>query len=285
MDKESELAAVRRAYAKLIMAEVCVADARVEEAFATVRREDYLGPGPWPVLRRAGYVNTPDADPVYLYGDVLIGIIPKRRLNSGMPSFHALLISSAAVKNGEHVVHVGAGVGYYSAILQHLAGDTGEVTAIEFDPELAIRARQNLAKLSNVVVKEGDGCTVPFDAADVIYVNAGATRPADQWLDKLKEDGRLILPLTAKKTLKGAGTAEHGAVFQIVRKGSEFHARWISTVGIYPCAGGRDAASEAALDGALTAGGWKRVTRLYRTHELPEDQCWLRAPGWALAYS
>jgi protein-L-isoaspartate(D-aspartate) O-methyltransferase len=287
MNKESELAVVRRSYAKLIMAAVCVADARVEEAFATVRREDYLGLGPWPILRRAGYVNTPDADPVYLYDDVLIGITPERGLNNGMPSYHAPLISGAGIKNGEHVVHIGAGVGYYSAILRHLAGDTGELTAIEFDPELAIRTRQNLATLANVVVKEGDGCTVPFDAADVIYVNAGATRPADQWLDKLKEDGRLILPLTARKTLAGSGTAplsRHGAVFQIERKGSEFHARWISAVGVYPCEGGRDQASEAALDAALTAGGWERVTRLYRTHELPDDQCWLRAPGWALAY-
>jgi protein-L-isoaspartate(D-aspartate) O-methyltransferase len=26
-----------------------------------------------------------------------------------------------------------------------------------------------------------------FESADVIYVNAGATRPADAWLDRLKE--------------------------------------------------------------------------------------------------
>jgi hypothetical protein len=69
MTTESELTAVRRTYAKLIMATVCIADSWVEEAFATVRREEFLGPGPWPVLRRVGYVNTPDADPVYLYDD------------------------------------------------------------------------------------------------------------------------------------------------------------------------------------------------------------------------
>src|SRR5262245_30403394 len=155
MYDESELAVVRRAYAKLIMATVCIEDARVEEAFATIRREDYLGPGPWPILRSAGYVNTADADPVYLYDDVLIGLHPERGLNNGMPSYHAPLICNARVGKGEHVVHVGAGVGYYSAILRHLAGDTGKLTAIEFDPELAMWARQNLAKLSNTIVKEG----------------------------------------------------------------------------------------------------------------------------------
>jgi protein-L-isoaspartate(D-aspartate) O-methyltransferase len=287
MTTESELTVVRCAYAKLIMATVCIADARVEEAFATVRREEFLGPGPWPVLRRVGYVNTPDSDPIYLYDDVLIGIDPERGLNNGMPSYHATLISSARIERGDHVVHVGAGVGYYSAILRHLAGDAGKVTAIEFDPELAKRASQNLAKLPNAVVKEGDGCTIPFDAADVIYVNAGATRPADQWLDQLKDGGRLILPMTAGRTLSASRTgplSRHGAVFRIERKGAEFHAQWISAVGVYPCEGGRDEVSEAALDAALTAGGWEKVVRLHRTGELPEDQCWLRAPGWALAY-
>jgi len=37
---------------------------------------------------------------------------------------------------------------------------------------------------------------------------------------------------------------------------------------------------EAALDAALTAGGWEKVTRLHRTDDIPQEQCWLRAPGW-----
>jgi protein-L-isoaspartate(D-aspartate) O-methyltransferase len=41
---------------------------------------------------------------------------------------------------------------------------------------------------------------VVFEPADVIYVNAGATRPAASWLEQLKEGGRLILPLTADGT-------------------------------------------------------------------------------------
>jgi len=49
--EESELDIVRRAYAKQVMAAAGVEDARVEAAFAAVRREDFLGPGPWPILR------------------------------------------------------------------------------------------------------------------------------------------------------------------------------------------------------------------------------------------
>src|SRR5689334_25146877 len=92
---------------------------RVEDAFAAIRREDFLGPGPW---RRAGwrpdqYVITPDADPVYLYTNDLFGLIPERGLNNGQPSLHAFLIATVDPKAGEHAAHIRAGVGYYSAII------------------------------------------------------------------------------------------------------------------------------------------------------------------------
>jgi len=60
-----------------------------------------------------GYRATPDADPIYLYTDDVIGILPKRNLNNGQPSLHAALIAAAAPQPGEHVLHIG--VGYYSA--------------------------------------------------------------------------------------------------------------------------------------------------------------------------
>jgi protein-L-isoaspartate(D-aspartate) O-methyltransferase len=201
MVRSEKLAIVRRTFAKQVLASVSVQDQRLEEAFAGVERERYLGPGFWPILRSAGYVLTPNADPVYLYCDVLIALVPERGLNNGMPSYHAPLIASLVLCEGEHVVHVGAGTGYYAAIMAHLVGSTGRVTAIEFDPDLAQRAKQNFSATANVNVLEGDGAQLPFDSADAIYVNAGATRPADSWLARLNDGGRLILPLTAKKTL------------------------------------------------------------------------------------
>ena len=44
--EKNELDIVRRAYAKHVMAAAGVADERVETAFATVPREQFLGPGP-----------------------------------------------------------------------------------------------------------------------------------------------------------------------------------------------------------------------------------------------
>jgi protein-L-isoaspartate(D-aspartate) O-methyltransferase len=146
MDRKSELDIVRRAYAKQIMAEFGTTDRRVEKAFATVSREAFLGPGPWQIVRwNRGYVITPSRDPVYVYDDVVVAILPERHLNNGQPSLHARLIASAAPKAGEHVVHIGVGLGYYTAILSCLVGRRGRVTAIEYDPGLAARSAYNLA--------------------------------------------------------------------------------------------------------------------------------------------
>jgi len=82
-----------------------------------VKREDFLGRGPW----QRGYVRTPN--PIFLYDDVLVGIVPERNLNvASRCPIRDLIAERRAPRSGEHVVHVGAGVGYYTAILHHLAG-------------------------------------------------------------------------------------------------------------------------------------------------------------------
>jgi protein-L-isoaspartate(D-aspartate) O-methyltransferase len=288
MGRGAELEIVRRAYAKRIMFFAGVHDRRVEAAFASVPRERFLGRGPWPILRwDRGYVPTPSRNPVYIYDDVLIGIVPERGLNNGQPSLHALLVASAAPRSGEHAVHVGTGLGYYTAILAHLVGRRGRVTAIEYDPALAAKLATSFKGEHNVRCIHGDGTRVEFDTADVIYINAGATRPADIWLDRLTDGGRLILPLTSNQGFAGSASGpieRHGAVFRVERRGEEFLATRISGVAIFPCEGGRDEASEAALRAAFEKGGSERVTRLYRRDDLPEERCWLRAPGWSLSY-
>ena len=293
VDRETRLGIIRRAYAKRVMAAAGVDDRRVEAAFAAVKREDFLGRGPWQVVRwnlatsRSDYVRTPSRDPVYLYDDAAVAIMPERALNNGVPSFLAALITGASPNPGEHAVHIGAGVGYYTAILAHLVGRRGRVTAIELDALLAERARKNLAAQRNVRVIQGDGAEVTFEPADVILVNAGATRPADTWLDALAEGGRLILPLTTNQGFRGDATIpleRRGAVFRIARHSDEYAAERISAVAIFPCEGMRDAASEAALAAAFIKGGAEHVTRLYRHNEVPEEDCWVRGRGWCLAY-
>jgi protein-L-isoaspartate(D-aspartate) O-methyltransferase len=286
VDPQTERRIVRAAYAKQILAAASVRDPGLAEAFAAIPREDFLGPGPWLVWRWTRYVPTPDADPVYLYTNDLVALVAERYLNNGQPSLHAYLMNQARPVAGEHVVHVGTGGGYYTAILAHLVGPSGRVTGIEYDPELAGKARTCLAPYPNVTIVEGDGAQALFDPADIIYVNAGCTRPVARWLDGLTDGGRLILPMTSDKGVGGPEIRieRAGAVFRIERRGEAYHASWISPVAIIPCAGNRDEASERLLAAAFDRGGWDKVTRLYRNQEIPAERCWVRGPDWCLAY-
>src|SRR5262245_60310880 len=113
-----DLVIVRRAYAKQVTFAANVGDPRIEDALATVRREAFLHPGPWPIMQpMRGYRMTPDDNPVYLYQDVLVGIVPEKGLNNGQPSFLIFLISLGSPHEGETVLHIGAGLGYYTAIM------------------------------------------------------------------------------------------------------------------------------------------------------------------------
>jgi protein-L-isoaspartate(D-aspartate) O-methyltransferase len=277
----TDLLACRRAYARKICGLAGVTFPALERAFASVPREDFLGDPPWRIFHLSGNATAPTSDVADLYDDVLISLIPERRLNNGQPSGHALWMDAARPAPGEHAVHVGTGAGYYTAILAELVGPSGRVTGIEFDAGLAARAAQNLAPWPQVTIHNGDGCTFPFDPADAIYVSAGATHPADSWLDRLKQSGRLVVPLTSTAEFAGFPM---GGVFRIERRGEEFLAGCVSPTAFYPCEGCRDEASGAALAAAFRKGGVERVTRLVRHGNLPQPACWLRTPTWSLIY-
>ena len=54
-----------------------------------------------------------------------------------MPSAHAYWLGASNIKEAETVVQVGAGSGYYTAILAHLVGVGGRVYAYEIEERLA----------------------------------------------------------------------------------------------------------------------------------------------------
>jgi protein-L-isoaspartate(D-aspartate) O-methyltransferase len=129
-----------------------------------------------------------------------------------------------------------------------------------------------------VRVVHGDGCTVDPGPADAMLVNAGATHPVALRLDRLAPDGRLLLPLT--------GANRFGAVVRIARAGAGFAASFVSPVGIYPCAGARDAEAEAALDRALAGNGLLgigRVRSLRRDAHAAGPSCFVHAGALCLS--
>jgi protein-L-isoaspartate(D-aspartate) O-methyltransferase len=252
----------------------------VVEAFATVPRENFAGPGPWRVLSPIGgpdYWTTDDADPRRPCHDVLVAIDETRRLNNGQPSLWAALFDRLGLATGERVIHVGAGLGYYSAILAEIVGPSGEVTAIEIDAGLAERARANLARAwPQARLIAGNGFAFRADEpVDAIVVNAGVTHLALPWLDSLKPDGgRLLVPLTANWL---------GAFLIVTRRGGRYPVRFAGRVGIIACTGGRDAEAEARLARALTRADYTAVRSLRRPPEEPDDTCWLAGDGWWLS--
>lgn len=280
---DRELDFIRRTYARHISFAAEPYDPRLEAAVYAVRREDFMGPGPWKIGGRSKV--TPDADPAWLYQDVLVSLIPEKALNNGQPSFLIGLIALARIQTGEHVVHIGCGVGYYTAIMAHLAGPTGRVIGIEYEPELAARAVTNLAGYPQVEAVCGDGATFPFAPADVIFVNAGASRPLDHWLDALNDGGRLILPLTVAFTLPGGAPMTNGSIFLIERQGESYGAAFKGQTMIYPCFGAQDPESEESLKAAMVGGGHSKVRRLRRSADVSAEACWAKGPGWALTYT
>lgn len=278
---------VRRAYARQMLAILGVDNAAIEAAFAAVPREAFLGPPPWTASSPfAGYRPLSGSDPVVVYQDLVIALDPARGVNNGSPSLHAKLLAALGPKHGEHIVHVGAGTGYYSAILAELVGPAGRVTAVEFDQPSAERARSLLSGRSNVRVVHGDGADWPETAADGVYVNFGVTRPADRWIENLVLGGRLVFWLGGpgpQRPESGGRHSDHGAAIRIERRSSGFAAEAVSNAW-FVCAEG--ALSEhpdtAALREAFTAGGLDKVRSLAWKPPAPPENCWFAGADWAL---
>jgi protein-L-isoaspartate(D-aspartate) O-methyltransferase len=155
---EDPLASTRRRFAEKIAKRRKVTDQHLIEAFASVPRERFLGPGPWHVMKRMPqYVVTPNDDPAAVYVNAPIALDPARNINNGEPGLHIALLKHLAPQPGSHVVQIGVGGGYYTAIIARLVQPGGRVTAIECDEELARRAAQNLADEPSVQVIGADG--------------------------------------------------------------------------------------------------------------------------------
>ncbi|HRI17882.1 MAG TPA: hypothetical protein PL196_05105, partial [Burkholderiaceae bacterium] len=271
----ASLEAHRRFHAELIVRSFGSGDPRLIDAFAAVPREDFVGPGPWLVATGDGYIPTVSTDPALLYQDIVIGLAPERRINNGQPSFHAEFLAEAAPALGEHVVHVGAGTGYYSAVLATLVGPAGRVDAFEIEPDLAARATESLRGLPNVSVHAVSAVTTPLPSCDVLYVNAGATHPPPSWLDALQIGGRMILPLTPNDGV--------GIVLKITRVARDgYEARAIRPVAFVPCIGARDDEAAASLAAALDTQPTAKI-RTLRRGEPPGASVWCAGRDWWLS--
>ncbi len=269
-------ARLRKAYAARIARLAGVSDPRIEAAYAAVPREDFAGPPPWHVSG-GGFGSSRETDVAQLYDDVLIAIDAGRGINNGQPSLHAMCIEALAVKDGDTVLQIGAGAGYYTAILAHLVGPSGKVFAYEIEADIAERARKNLVGFPQVEVRARSGVAEDLPKADAVYVNAAASHPVRAWLDALKPGGRLLFPLQAAHS--------SGAMLLITRpkeEASVWPARLLSGVVFIACEGAQDGKMARKLDEAFRRGGADRVRSLSFGAPPPGEGVWLEGDGWAL---
>jgi len=273
------LKAQRRWFADEIRWSAKLRSTRLVEALATVPRESFLGRGPWQILGdrafHRGYEETADSDPGHLSHNVLVAIDARRRLNNGLPSFLASLIDQLDPKPGEIVCHIGCGTGYYSAVMAEIVGQRGRVIAVEVDPALARRSRQNLKRYRQVDVVAADGFAHDPGKVDAILVNAGVTQLSHVWLENLKPRGRIVVPLTLEN--------QGGRVLKATRSSPGWQARFISPIGIYPCVGVRSRSAEARLSKAYASGNTEKVRSLRLDDHKQNRDCWLHDKGYCLS--
>jgi len=268
----------RRCYAEELRFSAHVESRSVVDAFATVPRERFVGPGPWQIkspMRMGGYWTTPDADPRNVYHDTLIALDAERGINNGRPSLWIALLDELGIASGEHVIHLGCGTGYYSAVAE-LVGTTGTVTAIEIDAQLAARARKALLRWEQVSVLNTDGSSVALDPADTIITSVGATHPLPAWLDALRPNGRLLMPMTADD--------QWGGMLLVTRRQSrKYAARFVCSAGFIEFSGTRDAVVAKRLATVFRRDRGLSVKSLRRAPAEPDETCWLAGEGWWLS--
>jgi protein-L-isoaspartate(D-aspartate) O-methyltransferase len=177
-------------------------------------------------------------------------------------------------------MHVGCGLGYYSALIGHTVGPSGRVLALDVDEDLARDARARLTAYPWIDVRHGNG-TEPIDGQlDAILINAGVTHPLESWLDALVDGGRLVMPLTA--SMPQMGPIGKGYMLLMTRRPDrDFDVRLVTMVAIYSAIGIRDDALNATLGKALMRSPFPpRGMRLRRDPHDAGETCWFHGPSF-----
>lgn len=286
--READLQSLRRTYARNVLATADAGgDAALEAAFATIHREDFLGSPPWRPIERgweSGYCSQEDLAGVYR--DVLFPLSIGRGVNNGSPSLHARLIHALAPEPGQSVVHLGAGTGYYSAILAELVGPEGHLAAIEIDPALAERAEACLGDRPNVAVVVADAGLWPETAVNRIYVSFAVSAPMPPWIERLAPGGRLVLPLGVPDS-DWNPRFSHGEAFLFERRAEGFAASRLCSVAFVHGEGltqSHDRGEIERLRAALRSPGADAVRSLIWGEAAGDRRCWFRSPAWSLCY-
>lgn len=242
---------VRAFYARQMAAASGSGDPRLERIFELVPREAFLPPGPWHIVASGNPLQTPSADPIHLYQNVLVALDRSKGINNGEPFLHAAWIGAVAPQPGETVVQVGAGAGYYTAVLSMLVLEGGRVIGYEIEPALAEAARRNCEPFDNAEIRAEDAVTAALPETDVVYVNAGVVAPPLSWLEALGPGGRMVFPWRPR--------ADAGIALLVTRQAGGYAARPIGGAWFVPCVGASDPAATVRAPGRAEASAVRSI--------------------------
>jgi protein-L-isoaspartate(D-aspartate) O-methyltransferase len=182
-------------------------DPRVLAAMSTVPRHEFVPQQSWP----DAYADHP----------VPIG----EQQTTSQPYIIAAMLQAAEVAPQDRALEIGAGSGYQTALLAHLAAT---VFAVERYPTLSARAQNVLGRLgyAHAMVITGDGSLgLPEHAPyDVIIVAAAAPRVPPALVKQLAPGGRLVVPVgdSQQQVLQLARKSRDGTVTVTSLEGCRF---------------------------------------------------------------
>lgn len=167
----------------------------IEKAFRVVLRHELL---------------PPDVNVAEIYQDKTIvlkeatadaALPPGTPLSSStMPGLLASILEASEIQPGMRVLQIGTGPGYLAALIGHLVTDSGTVTTIEIDNDIAEKARVRLSALGyrniHCVVADGYLGYPPMAPYHRIIVTASCADVPQLWIGQLEQTGLLILPFS-----------------------------------------------------------------------------------------
>lgn len=181
----------------------------VREALLTVERHRFLEGFYRDETGAMVWVDLNPEDPsrelleshVYVNKPLLVKLSPDGMplSSSSAPSLVATMIELLGLEKGMNLLEIGTGTGYNAALMAEIVGDSGQVTTLEIQADVAERTARLLRKAGygGIQLRCADGFhgwpeNAPYDR---IVATTCCADISPHWLEQLGEEGWLLVPL------------------------------------------------------------------------------------------